>query len=226
MFIVRSRDVRRAIIIQKIGTNPKTVKQLKELEEEQQKGNTLEASQCKMLFKKARIAIGSTAKWKRSYNPKEEGPRQEGGSQQSTPQGDEAEATPGPTYTSRMLKCTRCCEEQETAWMQLRTGEGFRAIHCKACRLQERCLRNECQCNKVWHHCAEHRVDPATHRSRKAPKKTPEERKKHIEALESVMLNFQKERKEVVPPSSTKVAKDTNPDEEQGASNTSREPSL
>ena len=56
--------------------------------------------------------------------------------------------------------------------MQLRTSEGFRAVHCRTCGKQERCLRNRCQCGSIWHQCVLHRVDPSEHTSRKAAVKT------------------------------------------------------
>ena len=79
--------------------------------------------------------------------------------------------------TSRLLACTCCGHQQETKWMQLRTKEGYRAIHCPACHKQQRSQSNRCQCGMIWHHCATHRVDPAAHRSRRAPKKTESEKK-------------------------------------------------
>ena len=54
--------------------------------------------------------------------------------------------------------------------MQLRTTNGYRAIRCKSCRKQETVARTKCQCNIVWHRCKTHRIDPATHSSRKGRK--------------------------------------------------------
>ena len=79
-------------------------------------------------------------------------------------------------------------------------SKGFRAIHCKTCSVQERCLRNHCQCNKVWHHCAVHRIDPPYHRSRKAPKKTPDEKKKHEEEQKAKMQRSRKRKAKLTPP--------------------------
>ena len=66
--------------------------------------------------------------------------------------------------------------------MQLRVKHGFRAIHCRQCRLQQLCSRNNCQCCKVWRHCPIHRTDPAKHMSRKAPKRTKEEQERRRKA--------------------------------------------
>ena len=79
---------------------------------------------------------------------------------------NEQKAT-GDSYASRMLACTRCHAWQETKWKQLRTKEGFRAIHCKACGKQERTSANICQCGNVWHECPTHREEPSTHHSKK-----------------------------------------------------------
>ena len=51
--------------------------------------------------------------------------------------------------------------------MQLRTKEGYRAVHCRQCGQQERCSRNKCQCGQIWHQCGIHRIDPQMHASRK-----------------------------------------------------------
>ena len=70
-----------------------------------------------------------------------------------------------PSYSSRLLNCTRCEEVIETKWMQLHTFDGFRGIYCGTCKKQERCLFNTCQCGEVWHQCLVHRVDPPLHAS-------------------------------------------------------------
>ena len=48
-------------------------------------------------------------------------------------------------------------------WVQLKTGEGDRAVHCRTCGKQERTLLNRCQYNVVWHQCPIYRIDPAEH---------------------------------------------------------------
>ena len=153
-----------------------------------------------MFFKKARIATGATPKWKRCYKVKAVDISRQGELPQPDVQRGEAEDESRPTYTSRILRCTRCGEGQETAWMQLKNLEGFRAIHCKACGMQERCIRNQCQCNKTWHHCVEHRTDPPFHRSRKAPKRTPEEKKKYEEEQVAKTRKSRKRKSSQAPP--------------------------
>ena len=153
-----------------------------------------------MLFKKARIATGASPRWTRSFKLTEDNLMQRDDPAQQDMQRGGAETVHRPAYNSRILRCTRCGEGQETAWMQLRSIEGFRAIHCKTCSMQERCLRNHCQCNKVWHHCAVHRIDPPYHRSRKAPKKTPDEKKKHEEEQKAKMQRSRKRKAKLTPP--------------------------
>ena len=75
-----------------------------------------------------------------------------------------------PTYESRILACSRCGTCQETKWMQLRTTNGYRAIHCKGCKKQETVARTKCQCDVIWHRCELHRNDPDTHSSKKGVK--------------------------------------------------------
>ena len=75
-----------------------------------------------------------------------------------------------PTYESRTLACSRCGTCQETKWMQLRTTNGYRAIHCKGCKKQETVARTKCQCDVIWHRCETHRIDPETHSSKKGRK--------------------------------------------------------
>jgi hypothetical protein len=134
-----------------------------------------EGDEHKILIKKARVAYGTTARWKRKWleEPTEE---------DSTKQEANEERHEQNKYTSRLLTCTRCGAAQETAWMQLRTKEGYRAIHCKQCGKQERSSHNVCQCNVIWHHCPTHRHDPKVHRSRKADKKTKQQREREAEA--------------------------------------------
>ena len=54
--------------------------------------------------------------------------------------------------------------------MQLRTIDGFRAIHCKECGRQERTALNQCTCGVIWHGCELHRIGPKVHESRKGIK--------------------------------------------------------
>ena len=81
-----------------------------------------------------------------------------------------------PRYSTRLLSCTKCGAQHETAAMQLRCDQGYRAIHCKRCGKQERTITNKCQCGIVWHICPVHRIDPEKHCSRKGTTKTREEK--------------------------------------------------
>ena len=85
-------------------------------------------------------------------------------------QGDSTNKEEAPAYDSRLITCSRCEAQQETKWMQLRSLEGYRALHCKDCKKQERCSRSKCQCGQIWHQCPLHRIDPPTHSSRKRRK--------------------------------------------------------
>ena len=160
-----------AIIQQKMGANPKAIRTHKDLRADQ-------GSQEKALYKKTRIAMGVPARWKRriAYGNHADDDPEDRGDFADTVRGDAQEGDEL-TYTSRLLACKGCGHQQETKWMQLRTKEGYRAIHCPACHKQQRSQSNHCQCGVIWHHCAVHRVDPAAHRSRRAPKKTEIEKK-------------------------------------------------
>ena len=125
----------------------------------------------KLLIKLARIAVGAAPRWKRTVVRAVgvgAGPGQEE-NHESHPSDAEAK------YNSRMIACTQCSSWQETKWMQLRTKEGFRAVHCRTCGRQERALVNRCQCEVTWHHCPIHRLDPPIHKSRKGAKRTATE---------------------------------------------------
>ena len=142
-----------AILQQKVGANAKQIKQYAEYREakEQDQINGNQETMV-MLVRKARLAKGATVRWKRTYAEKK---KQEGEESQGEDQEEE-----GQSYESRMLACTRCGQQQETIWMQLRTILGYRGIHCRVCSKQELCSRNKCQCNIIWHQCKVHRIDP------------------------------------------------------------------
>ena len=110
-----------------------------------------------MLVEIAKIVQGTTVRWKRKKNE----------AQAPIGSDTEKEQEEQILYSSRLLKCTRCGSPKETWWVQLRTKEGYRGIHCKACGKQERCARNPCQCGSIWCQCELHRIDPAKHTSRK-----------------------------------------------------------
>ena len=70
--------------------------------------------------------------------------------------------------------------------MQLRTANGYRAIHCKGCKKQETVARTKCQCNVIWHRCETHRIDPATHSSRKGRKGVQKKPQANLEKEEGI----------------------------------------
>ena len=107
------------------------------------------------LLRMARIATGTSVRWKRSLKAKFESEEETGTEEKRK----EEEAT----YESRLLACTRCGAKQETTEKQLKINIGFRAIHCNKCGKQERVHSNRCSCNVVWHQCPSHRVDPPVH---------------------------------------------------------------
>ena len=84
-----------------------------------------------------------------------------------------------------MIACTQCISWHETKWMQLRTTTGYRAIHCRNCKTQQRVAYNTCQCGSIWHQCEWHGRDPDVHYSRKAPSKKGAEAKKEDKKLSS-----------------------------------------
>ena len=94
-------------------------------------------------------------------------------------------------YASRQLRCSNCNDVQETKWMQLRTKEGYRAIHCSKCGKQERTLMHPCQCGVICHQCLIHRVDPLVHASKKGIKKrkvAPVRKKKMLSSTRRATL--------------------------------------
>jgi len=149
-----------AILRQKVGSCSKTMKQYRE----HIAHRNVEVD-AKVRVRIARIATRTIVKWERKRRSQEEEKEQED-------QGGMAWDRAAPMYDSRVLYCSRCGTPQETRWMQLRTDKGYRAIHCKRCKKQETVARTRCQCNVVWHRCEVHRIDPATHSSRKGRKGT------------------------------------------------------
>lgn len=146
-----------AILKQKRGATAKGFKIIKDAmksHKEESPGEVIN-----IVIKKAKLADRAVVRWQRKW-AKEERVAGE----------DEVDAGSKVAYSSRMLECTGCGEHRETKAMQLRTITGYRAIHCLACKKQEVCTLNRCQCGTIWHLCKTHRTDPAVHRSRKAPK--------------------------------------------------------
>ena len=161
--------IARSIMQQKIGSNPQTMKKYEELkarrkehDDEGGERGRCEESQS-ILLKFARIAVECKVRWTRTLRP-----RREDEAPNDLQEGEHDKSTM--PYSSRMIACNRCGLQQETKKMQLRTAEGYRAIHCKGCGKQERTSRNHCQCKVIWHQCDTHRVDPEVHASRKGLK--------------------------------------------------------
>ena len=112
-------------------------------------------------IKWGQIATHHAVKWSRTWNTHVQDPLT-----------SDLASKHGKGYTIRTLACPRCGHPKETQWMQLRSAKGYRDIHCEACKLHERCTHHMCQCRLIWHQCPLHRVDPAVHKSRKAPTTT------------------------------------------------------
>ena len=68
-----------------------------------------------------------------------------------------------PMYAQRLLECGVCGQLRETRHIQLRTKQGYRAVHCFRCHAQRWCGRLKCQCGTWWHQCPVHKVDPVEH---------------------------------------------------------------
>ena len=160
-----------AIIRQKVGANPKTIKVHVDMSRARREATDEQPSDLRSLYKKARIACGATVRWKRIITEHVD-------TNEAHPDRESEDKAKGPTYVSRLLNCIRCDHPNETSWMQLRAKTGYKAIHCKGCGLQQLSSRNKCQCGIIWHHCTIHRTDPAFHRSKKAQKRTKEEQEK------------------------------------------------
>ena len=156
------------LLRQKVGSNPKNIKAYQELMERRrrldattdEKGKAEPTRAKQIRVRRARLAMGTTVRWKRVR-------KQESVEEMEVDTGAQQEVR---NYKTRILKCTRCEAPQETVWMQLRTKVGYRGIHCKECGKQELCSRNLCQCGQLWHQCTVHRVDPQTHSSRRGKK--------------------------------------------------------
>jgi len=144
-----------AILKQKVGSNHRTIKQYREFTAYRK-----EDVNSRIRIRIARIATRTVVKWDRSRKVQGKEDKQE----------DRRCSEEKPTYANRILACSRCGTTQETKWMQLRTTNGYRAIHCRGCKKQETVAKTRCQCGVIWHRCESHRVDPATHSSRKGRK--------------------------------------------------------
>ena len=164
-----------AIAQQKVGANPKSQKAIRELKERQKKGDPDE----KVRTRIARVALGTTIRWRRTVNDHE--------AEVNLKDDEEKQA---PEYTTRLISCNKCGESQETKKMQLRTAVGYRGLYCKKCGTQDRCAWNKCQCQKIWHQCEIHRVDPAIHASRRGTTK-----KKQVDKKADCSIRLSSQRK-------------------------------
>ena len=151
---------------QKVGANCNTAKQYAEFRRQAESEEQDDQRPDTMLIKLARVAQGAVVRWKRTATAHRAAPTGNASGGGNVPPTEEEIR-----YTSRKLACTRCGHQQETSWMQLRTCEGYRAVHCRNCGKQERSARNKCQCDVVRHQCSKHRVDPAEHKSGKHRRK-------------------------------------------------------
>ena len=130
-------SIAKAILMQKVGANPKETKAHTEMTKARSDATDDQARQLDTFYNKARAANGAAVRWKRSITEhvdKEEAEQGEQG------EGDEQRSSE-PRYTSRILSCIRCGHPQETSWMQLRVKNGFRAIRCRLCSLLQLCSR-------------------------------------------------------------------------------------
>ena len=117
-----------AILRQKVGSCSNTMRQYKE-----HTAHRNVDADAKIRVRIARIATRTIVRWGRPRRSQEEEEEQD------------HQGTLGrrPAYDSRVLQCSRCGTPQETKWMQLRMDNGYRAIHCKQCKKQERGRANE-----------------------------------------------------------------------------------
>ena len=160
--------VTEAIMQQQIGANSTSATAIKELSKRKAEGEEGESIKIKI----ARIALGTTIKWKRTVNDEE-----------AVTVSKEDEERKIPRYSSRMIACNKCGRAQETKAIQLRTTDGYRGICCTTCGTQDRCALSKCQCNKIWHQCEIHRMDPAIHASRRGITKNKDDKAEEKEKI-------------------------------------------
>ena len=155
-----------AILMQKVGANAKTNATYQELKRRQEE----EGEDHKAKVKYAKMAVAATVRWKRTARAFTEGPQSDAKKER------EEDIHEVPAYQQRILKCSRCSNPRETKHMQLRTADGYRGIYCKACDKQDRCSHHTCECDKIWHQCEIHRVDPPVHATRRGPRTKTKDR--------------------------------------------------
>ena len=156
-----------SILAQKVGSNPKTLKDLKTFAA--RNGSEHEDT---VRVRIARLMTRTVVRWRRKRNNEVQQQQTHCDLQQPrlteiAVEDQRQHLQQMPKYSNRLIACSRCGEKQETRNIQLRTIVGYRALHCKACKKQERCAKSMCACGQVWHRCKMHRIDPPTHSSRK-----------------------------------------------------------
>ena len=137
-----------AILQQKVAPVQKHIQHILKVAKQEIKG---EITKIKIL----RVAFNAVVRWKRKINTNEFNEQQP-----SWERFDEVKK-----YTSRLLTCRTCGALRETAWMQLRTPRGIRAVHCLSCKAFQVVSMHKCQCGTIWHQCPTHHIDPSVHRS-------------------------------------------------------------
>ena len=118
----------------KVGSNHKTMKDTKAFAAQRQ-----EEPDNKIRIRVARLMTSTVIRWKR--------PRKEDACEdsQAAPQDPDEK----PAYDSRLIECSRCGNMQGTWWMQLKSAQGYTALHCTMCKKQERSATSRCSCGKI-----------------------------------------------------------------------------
>ena len=151
-----TKCIEEAVIRQRKAATAKMCNAIK-LAKEEAEANQIQPA---IKMKKVRLEMTASIKWNRKTMAKSCS-RQDGIRQV------EVIGTTVPQYESRKLRCPQCPSTMETNRKQLRTEEGYRALHCRMCKLQARCGWFKCQCEVIWHHCPIHRIDPPMHWSQR-----------------------------------------------------------
>lgn len=133
------------LIMQKAGMNSKIFQEIKAFKNRQ--SQVQDDQELSMKIKLQKVAFTTPVKWRRTV---------------ATENQNHHEGEQAPEYRSRILRCTKCDHGQETCGTKLHSMTGFKDIYCLRCGKQERCIRNRCQCDVVWHQCLVHRIDPHT----------------------------------------------------------------
>ncbi len=135
-----TKCIEEAVIQQRKAASAKMCKAIKLAKEEAEANQNQPA----IKMKKVRLDMAAAIRWSRKTMTKSS----------RRPANIRQEEVSGPTvpqYVSRKLRCPQCPSSIETNRRQLRTDEGYRALHCKLCKFQARCGWFKCQCEVVWH---------------------------------------------------------------------------